>query len=291
MAPFLCPRGWDAVAVACALFTGLLFFAEVLHFLSTGIYAPHVSASGLPYRPWSQPLQNNPVLSVHTAACYLWLVLAVHQVLTRGKGLHAPAGYAAAALGSGGILLANLRAAVTIPAVHTIIYQPLFDWALHLAWLSLTSNLVKGILAARRGQVKDHANYMRDAIVVTAAPAFYRLFVMLLVALANLPDQQDVGTSCSLACIHEAGILLATFVCKLLFRAEAWNVFTGAHMVIIIVFIADAAFVGTSGMCYTTREHGGQSVAVPLFSHSDEAAARHAAARFLNVHALGIDWR
>ena len=290
----------QAVAVACAVGTGLIFSVEVLHYLREGVYAPHVSAAGQPYKPWSQPIKLNGMLNVHTAMCYGWLLLSVYQVYSRGKGPHRRVGWLAAFLGSAGILLANLGAPVTIPALHTICYRPLFDWALHGAWLGLTVNLVQGIMAVRSGDLRGHAQFMNDAIVVTAAPAFYRVAVAVLVAMADA-SSSTVSSSlvtivppltsdnrCLLAAIHEAGILIATLVSIVLFSRPRRAAQYG-FVAILAAFLADNAWVVATGQCSSSSSSSSSSPP-RLFSHADSAVARKRAAYLLNFHSLAIRW-
>ena len=108
------------VIVGSSLITGLVFLAEVTHYVRTGVYTTHVLSGAASYAEWSHPAHENDAISFHAIACYAWLLLVGHQVYTRGKGLHRAVGYLAAALAVGAVLLANARVPVTIPHVHTL---------------------------------------------------------------------------------------------------------------------------------------------------------------------------
>ena len=316
-----------AVALTLLLFTGLIFLAEVAHYLSHGVYAPHVgvgillggaSASSsspaspagpvllpasspprptpalapplpglsLPYRRWTHPSLHNSTLSVHTLLCYVWVVLGSYQLWSKGRRgfgprFHALAGYVAALSISLGVLLANYSVPVTIPAVHTILGRPLFDGALWVAWGATVANLVEGILAARRGDLKQHRAFMLDAVISTSAAAVYRVLVMgelqmeswwaagewgvagrtavagtaMRAMRANSTALKPIdggdGDPCILACVHESSILLTLLISLSLFNACMRNSTAArrAMILLLLVFLADVFFIRATGAC------------------------------------------
>eukprot|EP01062_Namystynia_karyoxenos_P062762 TRINITY_DN55637_c0_g1_i1.p1 TRINITY_DN55637_c0_g1~~TRINITY_DN55637_c0_g1_i1.p1 ORF type:complete len:272 (+),score=30.93 TRINITY_DN55637_c0_g1_i1:87-902(+) len=269
---------WDWLYPGLVVLTGLGFLPEVVEYFQLGRYAGHTLAGGGAYSRWAQPRELNPAIHAHAAACYAWLALALYQFRSRGKGAHRAAGYAAIALAVPSILAANMMLPTTIPAAHQVWGVPVFDLALHGAFAALGVALVRGVVAVRRGNIKQHEAFMRDAVCITAAPAIYRL----LVAGALWVAPGAAASQCGLSAVHEGGIASATLVSLACFgtRAELSRcLLIGA----CILLLADLAYLHFTDGC------AGRGVV--LYSHADEPLARDAASRRFVAYALGVDWR
>ncbi len=111
----------------------------------------------------------------------LWILIVIHQLLTKGKGIHRGFGYAGAVLllvGLGfswGPLLSS-----KIPSLHHFGGVTLMEITLGVNVLGIAAEFLIALCKIGQGDIKGHRLGMMSVVVFTAGPGVYRYCVWLM---------------------------------------------------------------------------------------------------------------
>ena len=210
------------VGVIFLLLTGL-FLSEVHHYAETGEWVIHAGMGA--FRRWPVLSEIHGEISLHALGMLAWMGVVVHQLATRGAGLHKWVGRVGAL-----VLLASLiiawrpTLASQVPALHVAFGFTLQDLTLGVTIIGIVEELGIGVYEARRGDIESHRKHLLTSVMFTAAPAVYRIGVFLGTALLGLQGADaDVWRT---AWVHEMSLCLSILLAMLMLLSRRF----GAHI-------------------------------------------------------------
>ena len=211
-----------AVGAVFLLLTGL-FLSEVYHYVSTGEWVIHAGIGA--FRRWPVLAEIRGEISVHALGMLAWMGVVVHQLATRGAGLHKWVGrIGALALLTALIIAWRPTLASQVPALHVAFGFTLQDLTLGVTIVGIVEELGIGVYAARRGDIEGHRKHLLTSVMFTAAPAVYRIGVYLGTALLDLQHAEaDVWRT---AWVHEISLCAALLMAMTMLLSRRF----GAHI-------------------------------------------------------------
>lgn len=204
------------------LLTGL-FLVEVRHYFETGSWVIHGGLGA--FARWPAVTELRSHISLHALGMLAWMGVVVHQLATRGAGLHKWVGRV------GGLMLLAALAiawrptlASRVPALHGALGLTLQDLTLGVTIVGIVVELGIGVYEARRGDIELHRKHLLVSVMFTAAPAVYRIGVYLGTAILDLQDSSaDVWAT---AWVHEMSLCVSISMAMVMLLSRRF----GAHL-------------------------------------------------------------